>query len=636
MIPHRQENLVMPSSLVQQVIETIRQGKVEKGYELCYSELIKEPEGKEVLVGLGLLSMVVGNHELADWYIQESGELMADFGFITSPDILKKINDPSLKGKWNNYRRLRNQQELKRMAVTAPLCYGDVLEIGCANGDLSVFIASHGSFLYGVDIDPIAVDLARHKAAKLGFDSCRFQIGNGYQLQFQENMFDTVVVAEVLEHVDDPKKIITEAYRVCKPGGTILISVPNGYSIPDPDHYNIFTKKILNNLVEFATGCSLHWNNKVPAEWILGTLIKPFGDYKEPSEDINSLFLPQPYTLPESDQLVSVIIPTYNRKEYIAEAVQSVFDQTHKNIEVIVVDDGSTESPKEELSPYLEKINYIYKKNGGKSSALNEAIKQAHGEFIWVFDDDDIALPRKLELQLKRFEINPELGMVHTRSIDFNDADGQIIRVHDLSPFNQALDFKVLMRGCFVHGPTVLFKKDCLEKLEGWDTELVRAQDYDFWLRMARYYEMEYFPVPTVRYRVHSGDRGSADNPVSYNEMYSKTINYEQLIFRKLYCSIPIQEMYKGNFESENITLMLEAFIERATVYSARGLLLEAKQDLTIVKTNALSFGNPCFSGEAIQNIHKLAQAATQNNWEDHELVSSIFELINLVTQKDD
>ncbi|MBU5670961.1 glycosyltransferase [Paenibacillus brevis] len=627
----------MPSSLIQQVIDMVKQGNIEDGYEICFSELTSNHDNRNALAGLGLLSILSGNDEIAEWYLQESEELLVELGVPNLiADILKIISNSNLRSKWDHYRGLRNQQELIMMAEIASQCYGDVLEIGCASGDLSLFIASHGANLYGVDTNPIAVDLARHKAAKLGFDTCRFQTGNGYQLQFDDHIFDTVVVADVLELVEEPKRIINEAYRVCKPGGTVLISVPNGYAIPDSSHFNIFTKKILNNLVQFSTGCSLQWNSSVPKQWILGALIKPTEVVQGSPSEISALFLPQPYKIPENDQLVSVIIPTYNRSDYIAKAVQSVFNQTHKNIEVIVVDDGSTTPPKEALAPYLDRINYIYKENGGKSSALNEAIKQVNGDFIWVFDDDDIALPLKLELQLKRFHTNPELDMIHTNSIDFNTADGQVVRVHDPSPFAEQLDFKMLMRGCFVHGPTVLFRRGCLEKLEGWDNELVRAQDYDFWLRMARSYRMDYLPVPTVRYRIHSGERGSAENRVSFNEIYSKTLNYERLIFRKLYYSIPIQEIYKENFENENITLMLEAFIERALVYSARGLLQEAKQDLVIAKNNALSFGNPNFGRETIENIQKLAQLATQNNWDDHELVSSIFELIQLINQIDE
>ncbi|MCR8844813.1 glycosyltransferase [Paenibacillus sp. SC116] len=629
--------MTVASTLTFSVVETIIVGNPERGYELCFNELMNNPSNKEEINALlGLLSAVVGNHEVSDMYFSQSKialeQLNANFN-----RVMKQINNMDIKKKWDNYRRDRNQAELIRMSVTAPLCKGDVLEIGCANGDLSVFIASHGSNLFGVDVDPVAIDLARHKVAKLGIDTCCFQVGNGYQLQFEDNIFDTVVVAEVLEHVDDPKRILQEAYRVCKPGGTIIVSVPNGYSIPDPDHCNIFTRPLLNGLVDNAIGSSLTWNDHIPNQWIMGTVKKPIMDVEVPytSVNIKELFLPQPFTLPKSDKLVSVIIATYNRSKYIADSVESVLQQTHQNIEVIVVDDGSNEPTKEALAPYLDRITYIYKENGGKSSAVNEAIKHVNGDFIWVFDDDDIALPLKLELQLKRFELNPNLGMVHTRGISFNGATHQVDLVHDLSPLSEQLDFKQLVRGCFIHGPTVIFKRECLRVIGEWDVELIRAQDYDYWLRLARYFEMEYLPVPTVRYRTHNGVRGSEQSPVTYNDIIAKTNDYEQIIFKKLYRTVQISEIYKDVFKSDNVVLMLEAFIERALVYAGKSLTDEIKLDIKIVRENAHNLGNPCFSQEAIQNIEALANIVFEKGWTDKELLTELLGVVNIISLKD-
>ncbi|WP_145039261.1 glycosyltransferase [Paenibacillus sp. Y412MC10] len=629
--------MVATVTLVDEVVRLVREEELEKGYKLCFEELTNRNESDEVYGCLALLSMITGNHELVDMYLNKCTDFkrMLDSDFL---GMMKKASDPIIKKRWDNYRRNRNQQELKRMAATAPLCKGNVLEIGCANGDLSIFIASHGARLYGIDIDPVAIDLARHKTAELGIDTCKFQLGNGYELQYKDNTFDTVVVAEVLEHVDDPKKIIMEAYRVCKPDGKVIISVPNRYSIPDPDHCNIFTKEILNNLVEYAVDSSLEWVDDLPKEWIMGTLIKSGVDADldvVKVEDIDSLFLPQPFSIPLSDALVSVIVPTYNRKDYLTEAVQSILDQTHKNIQIIVVDDGSVVSPKEELGPFGEKVQYLYKENGGKSSALNFAINMAKGEYIWVFDDDDIALPMKLELQLKRFSLNPKLGLVHTRSINFLSDTGEINSLQDLSPFRGNLDFKLLFKGCFIHGPTVLFKRECVEQIGGWDETLIRAQDYDFWLRIARHYEMEYLPVPTVKYRLHTGSRGSADKPVAYTDVVSATNDYEQLIFKKLYGTIAINEIYPDAFASVDVVQMLEAFLDRAVVYARKNLLHEVKLDIGIVYDNTVSFGNPCFSSSGIQNIHQLANLAVNNNWVDQDLVRSVLELLNLVTSKD-
>jgi len=622
--------------LTEAVIRFIEEGSPEKAYELCFSELTHNPGSEEVTACLAILSLIVGNHKLADWYLSKSEEYIKEFNFPVYT-LIKQSNNVEIQKKWDNYRRPRNQEELRRMAVTAPLCTGKVLEVGCANGDLSVFIAAHGACHYGIDIDPVAVDLARFKAAQSGINSCHFQVGNGYELNVPESCFDSVVLAEVLEHVEDPKRILREAYKACKPGGKIIISVPNGYAIPDPDHINIFTKNILANLIEHEVESVIQWIDHVPDQWILGVLHKPegTGTLDNDPTDIDALFLPPLFQIPISNELVSVIVPTYNGPKYITEAIESILAQTHKNLEIIVVDDGSDVPVNQILAPYMDRITYLYKENGGKSSALNAATNYINGDFVWVFDDDDVALPLKLELQLKQFVANPHLSMVHTRSIDFYEQSGDIRLVHDLSTYQGDLDYNLLLKLNFIHGPTVLFKAKCLDELQGWDEDLVRAQDYDFWLRLAKKFEIAFLPIPTVRYRVHSKLRGSSEAPVHYDHMNEATLKYEQLIFKKIYRTVPVHEMYPKAFDSNNITLMLEALIERAVVFAKRHLIDELKLDIKIVRDSTIQYGNPCFSLSAINHIQEICNIVVEHKWQDEELIFHLNELINVLKTRD-
>lgn len=99
--------------------------------------------------------------------------------------------------------------------------------------------------------------------------------------------------------------------------------------------------------------------------------------------------------------LVSVIIPTCNRANYPAESLESDLAQTYRNLEVIVVNDGSTDETKTKLEPFLHRKSYFEKPNGGKSSALNLGLKHISGDFVWVFDGDDVALPELVESHIK-------------------------------------------------------------------------------------------------------------------------------------------------------------------------------------------------------------------------------------------
>src|SRR4030042_587586 len=111
---------------------------------------------------------------------------------------------------------------------------------------------------------------------------------------------------------------------------------------------------------------------------------------------------------------VSVIITTYNRVHFVCEAIDSVLNQTFKDFEIIVVDDGSTDNTKEALKRYSKNIFYIYQSNKGRSQARNTGLKVAKGDYIAFLDDDDIWVPHKLEKQVAFMDSNPNIGLVHT------------------------------------------------------------------------------------------------------------------------------------------------------------------------------------------------------------------------------
>jgi len=106
--------------------------------------------------------------------------------------------------------------------------------------------------------------------------------------------------------------------------------------------------------------------------------------------------------------LVSAVIPTFNRGWIMAEAVQSVLDQTYEPLEIIVVDDGSTDNTRDVLEPFMDRITLLKQENKGVSAARNLGIKNARGEFIAFLDSDDLWLPDKTACQIDFFKANPK------------------------------------------------------------------------------------------------------------------------------------------------------------------------------------------------------------------------------------
>lgn len=118
---------------------------------------------------------------------------------------------------------------------------------------------------------------------------------------------------------------------------------------------------------------------------------------------------------------ISVIIPTYNRENFISEALESVFDQDFPGVEILVIDDGSDDNTKKVLSPYIDKIRYFYQDNKGLGEARNKGILEARGDYLAFLDSDDRWLPHKLAIQMACMSEYPSLGLCCTNFIEFDE-----------------------------------------------------------------------------------------------------------------------------------------------------------------------------------------------------------------------
>lgn len=199
---------------------------------------------------------------------------------------------------------------------------------------------------------------------------------------------------------------------------------------------------------------------------------------------------------------VSVIVPAYNKADLTVKTAESVLSQTYKNIEVIIVDDGSTDNTRQRLSPYFDRIRYVYKENGGACSARNLGIRLATGDYIGLLDCDDIYLPQKIEKSVAYLERNSDFGFVHTSAylIDENDA---ILRIYSLRE-NRHIGWiaKRLLSVNYICNSTVVIRKSCFEKVGLFDETIFFAADWDMWLRLAEQYKGGYINAPFTLYRV--------------------------------------------------------------------------------------------------------------------------------------
>lgn len=202
--------------------------------------------------------------------------------------------------------------------------------------------------------------------------------------------------------------------------------------------------------------------------------------------------------------LVSAILPTYNRAEYVAGAIDTVLEQTHDDIEVVVVDDGSTDDTKARLAAYTDdgrvRIRHN-EENRGISASMNRAADIADGEFVCVLNDDDRWHEEKVERQLAAFERAGEgVGIVYTGGVVKQDE--RVVRVYCPERRGDIYPDVIARFGLHPHSSHML-RAECFE-LGGFDPDFPRGVDWDHCIRLAREYEFEYVDERLVERIFHT------------------------------------------------------------------------------------------------------------------------------------
>ncbi len=270
--------------------------------------------------------------------------------------------------------------------------------------------------------------------------------------------------------------------------------------------------------------------------------------------------------------MVSIIIPTYNRADLLPEAIESVLEQTHNDIEIIVIDDGSNDDTREKLKPYQDRIKYMYTENGGPASARNAGMRMAKGEYIAFLDSDDLYYPYKIKIQADFLDNYPDVALVCSEFSAFNDkgywdefhlkkyhssaymdskATYEDIYPESISIADAGLNLKRWEHRKIYTGNifdkyydepilstnTVMFRRSLLESVGLQHEPYWLFEDYEFVLRITRSHMVAFIDVPTYKLRYHAAQISTT----------KKKLNGSEILFKKYANLLKIAEKHGLN-----------------------------------------------------------------------------------------
>ena len=266
-------------------------------------------------------------------------------------------------------------------------------------------------------------------------------------------------------------------------------------------------------------------------------------------------------------ELVAIIMPAYNAEKYIEMSIRSAVCQKYKAVQLVIVDDGSSDHTRDIIveysARYPEKIKYKFReKNGGTAAALNDAIEMAEGAYICWLSADDLYTDDMVASEISWLKENGQYDAVFSRCayIDENNYFLSELKYHE--GFKERMEnmsevISALLYGNFWHGCSVLAKAECFKGEERFNVNYKGSQDYDFWIRMAANYQIGYLDQINVFSRVH-GEQGS--NRINCN------LDEIKVFFDLLHRENIITKMFQRmgiDYSFENVKPYIQHRIER-------------------------------------------------------------------------
>lgn len=272
---------------------------------------------------------------------------------------------------------------------------------------------------------------------------------------------------------------------------------------------------------------------------------------------------------------ISVLIPTFNRADVLLRAVQSVLNQTHRDLECLVIDDGSQDHTQEVLEPLLsgsQKDDRLFchylKENKGVSHARNYGFHQSKGEWIALLDSDDEWLPHRLEAQLSLAADNPELPLIHGEELWVRR--GKRVNPKKIHQKSGGDIFNRCLHLCLISPSATMMKRSLYQQMEGFREDYPVCEDYELWLRITRKYQVGFVEEPIIiKYGGHE-DQLSA--------------RYKAMDFWRVKAMDEVFDRYSDDLREDQTTELLSVLKKKCDILKAGYLKHNNLEDLPFIE----------------------------------------------------
>ena len=280
---------------------------------------------------------------------------------------------------------------------------------------------------------------------------------------------------------------------------------------------------------------------------------------------------------------ITILVPTFNRAKYLAECLDSLLAQTFPATQVIVVNDGSTDDTQAVLAPYRGRIDYLETPQLGKPGSLNKAIERVRGEYLWIFDDDDVALPDALARLVEPLEASREYDFSYssyffTPSAPNTNRIGTPAYEYTLPDVQTRGPLLPLLEANYLGGAALFARTSCYGVVGNFDAALLRSQDYEMAFRFVKKFRGTAIRDATFHYRQHEDVRGNSRDRFDSKTKLVKWLEYDQKFFRKFYLEWPLEDYTPPGTAPDRVERL--GLLQRFALMCNKLLTIEALRDL--------------------------------------------------------